>query len=436
MKNKNLKSIRVTCQGAATLPLEKLSPLQGDLKVLPEANHALLRESILRHGITFPFFVWRAPKKKGGKCGSHFIIDAHQRDKVLQRLAEDGYAIPEVPVVWIDALDEQEAKEKILLCNSNYGEMTEAGLGAFLMASMLDVPTLQSETVLPFDLAALLAGEKPEADAEPQIDRAAELQKEWHTATGQLWSLGDHRLICGDCTDAKVIEKLMGGGMANICVTDPPYGVEYDPTWRDERAGSYGEDFGTAKSINRGKVLNDDRSDWLAAFNQFKGDVIYVWHGERQILETAVNLEKAKFLVRNFIVWAKPSMVFGRGNYHSQHETCWYAVRKGKTASWAGDAKQTTLWEVAGMNPCGRRESDAADEKTGHGTQKPIELMLRAIRNHEGDCYDPFLGSGTTLIACENLQRRCYGCEISPGYIAVILQRYQDATGKEPKLLK
>ena len=200
------KSIKVTCQGAATLPLEKLSPLQGDLKVLPEANHGLLRESILRHGITFPFFVWRAPKKK------FFIIDAHQREKVLARLAADGYAIPEVPVVWIDALDEQEAKEKILLCNSNYGEMTEAGLGAFLMASMLDVPTLQTETVLPFDLAALLAGEKPEADAEPQLDRAAELQKEWHTAPGQLWALGHHRLICGDCTDAKVVEKLMGGG--------------------------------------------------------------------------------------------------------------------------------------------------------------------------------------------------------------------------------
>ena len=137
-------TIRVTCQAAATLPLEKLQPLQGGLKNLTDENHAHLRASILKHGITFPFFVWR-------NRGKHFIIDAHQRDKVLLALRAEGWTIPPVPVAWIDARDLREAKEKILLCNSQYGQMSEASLGEFLTISLLEAAQLKDETAgLPF----------------------------------------------------------------------------------------------------------------------------------------------------------------------------------------------------------------------------------------------------------------------------------------------
>jgi hypothetical protein len=149
MKNtakNNSKTIRVTCTGAATLPLEKLLPLQGELKTITPDRAAKLRASILRHGITFPFFVWRNGDK-------NFIIDAHQRDKVLQGLQTEGWTVPPVPVAWIEAADEKEAREKILLCNSQYGQMNESSLGAFITGSLLDISTLEAETAgLPLPL--------------------------------------------------------------------------------------------------------------------------------------------------------------------------------------------------------------------------------------------------------------------------------------------
>jgi len=124
-------------------------------------------------------------------------------------------------------------------------------------------------------------------------------------------------------------------------------------------------------------------------------------------------------------VWSKEQGVISRGHYNNQHEPCWYAVRKGKTAGWNGDHKQTTLWQI--NKPHGK--------DTGHSTQKPLECMARPIRNHKCDTvFDPFLGSGTTLMACENLNRKCYAIEINPGYVAVTLERWADATGKTPKL--
>lgn len=150
-----MKTIRITCEAAGVLPLEKLSPLQGDLKTLPEENYAKLRASILKHGITFPFFVWKSGKAKAEKF---YIIDAHQRDKALQRMAREGYTIPPVPVAWIEAANQAQALEKILLCNSRYGEMTESTLGIFLTESLLKIEDLAPETAgLPFPIIDLSA---------------------------------------------------------------------------------------------------------------------------------------------------------------------------------------------------------------------------------------------------------------------------------------
>jgi DNA modification methylase len=244
-------------------------------------------------------------------------------------------------------------------------------------------------------------------------------------AAGDLWGLGGekgHRLLCGDATCAEDVARLLGGAKPLLMVTDPPYGVDYDPDWRNDAA-----DKGLiAHAASRvGLVANDDRIDWREAWLLFSGDVFYCWHADRHASSVQASVEAAGFEIRCQIIWAKSRFAISRGHYNWQHEPCWYAVRKGATANWQGDHSQTTLWEI----------TLDANVEGGHSTQKPAECMLRAIRNHEGDVYDPFLGSGTTLIAAESLGRRCYGLEIEPRYCDVILQRWETLTGRAATLL-
>jgi len=240
------------------------------------------------------------------------------------------------------------------------------------------------------------------------------------SALGDVWLLGSHRIICGDSTDADTVAALLLDAKPHLMVTDPPYGVEYDPAWR-EKAGVAGS--GSAK----GKVLNDDRADWREAWALFPGDVAYVWTNGKFLPESILSLEAAGFERRCLIVWAKSSLVIGRGHYHSQEEECWYAVRKGATGHWHGDRKQTTLWQI----------DKPQKSETGHSTQKPVECMKRPIENNSkpGDAvYEPFSGSGTTIIAAEMTGRRCYAIELNPAYVDVAVRRWQDFTGKTATL--
>lgn len=247
---------------------------------------------------------------------------------------------------------------------------------------------------------------------EPQFDRADELQKKWNTQRGQIWQLGRHRLLCGDCTDAEQVRSLLAGAVPFLCVTDPPYGVNYDPNWRNVEAekGNLGYH---ARRV--GVVTNDDRADWRAAWALFPGDVIYSWHpaGATSLVHAAA-LQASGFTLRMQIIWAKSNFPIGRGDYHVRHEPCWYAVRDGKAAHRTDDRTQTTLWEInLDKNVDG-----------GHSTQKPLECMARPIRNHDApQVYEPFLGSGTTMCAAHLLDRTCYAVEIEPKYVAVALER-------------
>ena len=221
--------------------------------------------------------------------------------------------------------------------------------------------------------------------------------------------------MCGDATLESDVRALLGPAQPLLMVTDPPYGVDYDPNWRER----YG-----LNQVHRGKVSNDDRCDWREAWALFAGDVAYVWHGMLHSADVVESLASVGFLVRAEIVWDKTRLIISRGDYHAQHESAWYAVRKGRVGHWAGDRSQTTVWAV----PHQRSE-------TGHGTQKPVEIMLRAIRNHDApEVYDPFLGSGTTIIAAEMTDRACYGLEIAPQYVDVSVLRWQQFTGREATL--
>jgi DNA modification methylase len=210
-----------------------------------------------------------------------------------------------------------------------------------------------------------------------------------------------------------------------LMVTDPPYGVEYDSDWRLEAGINK-----PWQTLANGKVTNDDRSDWTATWALFPGNVAYVWHSALHSPTVAASLQANKFEIRAQIIWAKPALVMGRGHYHWQHEPCWYAVREGKTSGWIGDRKQTTLWDIANMHAT---QGDVDDGKTVHSTQKPVACMRRPMVNHEGNVYDPFLGSGTTICAAEQAKRQCFGLELEPKYVAVILERLSDM-GLKPKL--
>lgn len=252
------------------------------------------------------------------------------------------------------------------------------------------------------------------------------------TRPGDLWLLGarkgiPHRLLCGDATASSDVTRLLSNHQIPILmVTDPPYGVDLEPEWR-ERAGL------NPRTRQGGKVANDRRIDWSEAWALFPGDVAYVWHAGIHAAEVALGLQSCEFQIRSQIIWVKQHFAISRGAYHWRHEPCWYAVRNGRNAHWRGDRRQTTVWEVANLNPFGG-ETAAENEATGHGTQKPVEVMRRPILNHTRPadaCYDPFLGSGTTLIAAESTGRICLGMEIDPRYVDVAVLRWQRFTGKQ-----
>ena len=162
-----------------------------------------------------------------------------------------------------------------------------------------------------------------------------------------------------------------------------------------------------------GKVSNDSRADWREAWSIAPASVAYVWHAGRYASIVAESLEVCDFEIRNQIIWAKDNFALSRGAYHWQHEPCWYAVKKGAKSYWIGDRSQSTLWQI----------NSREDKGHGHGTQKPVECMARPLKNHEGDVYDPFIGSGTTMVSAHQLGRICYGMEIDPKYCQVIVDR-------------
>ena len=231
---------------------------------------------------------------------------------------------------------------------------------------------------------------------------------------GDLFTLGPHRLLCGDATRGDTVARLLGDVVPSLMVTDPPYGVEYDPSWR--------ADAGVNQNTQKlGKVTNDDRADWREAWALFPGTTAYVYHAGIKTGLVQTSLEAVGFTLRAQIIWAKDRMALSRGDYHWQHEPCWYGVRQGSAGSRTDDRTQTTLWTIPSRDDAGHT----------HGTQKPVGCMARPMRNHVApDVYEPFAGSGTSLIAAEQLARRCFALELEPTYVQVAIDRWEAFTGQ------
>jgi DNA modification methylase len=404
-------------------PIDKVIPYARNSRKIPERAIDKVAASIREFGFRVPIVV-----DKDG-----VIICGHTR-----LLAAKKLGLQQVPVHVADNLTPAQVKAYRLMDNRSHEE-TDWDLE-------LLGPELEELRSLDFDLE-LTGFEEREIEnlfADPDIDDRANLvpavPEDPATMPGDVWTMGNHRLICGDCTQAGVVAKLLGPAKPLLLVTDPPYGISLDSEWRD-RAGLNGcgpaeasyMKHRTAGHTNT-SISSDTRADWSEAFELVPSlQIAYVWHASVFTREVLNGLLRIGFLYPQQIIWNKGRTVLTRTHYWYQHEPCWY-VRK-KNAPWFGKAgDNSTVWD----SPSPKFIMGGSKEgKFDHPTQKPIELMRRPILNHtkRGTAvYDPFLGSGTTLIAAELTGRACYGLEVDPKYCDVIIQRWQDFSGRNATL--
>jgi DNA modification methylase len=377
---------------------DRLVPSPRNARTHGDAQVAEIAGSIRAFGFANPVLI--------GSEGD--VIAGHGRLAAARMLG-----LSEVPVIVLPGLSEAERRQLMLADNRialNAGWDLE-----MLQLELRDLSALGADlAMLGFSKQELAKALRGGGEGLTDENDIPELAKDPVTRPGDIWCLGDHRVSCGDSTDAATVAGLLGADRPALMVTDPPFGVNYDPGWRHSA--------GVNKSVRLGKVVNDGRADWAEAWALFPGNIAYVWHGALHASTVAESLQQQGFAIRAQIIWAKERLVIGRGDYHWQHEPCWYAVRT--KGNWTGDRKQTTLWTI----PSGGQDTD-----TVHGTQKPVECMRRPMLNNSkhGDIvYEPFLGSGTTLVAAESIGRICRATEIDPLYVDVAVRRWQAFTGK------
>jgi len=388
--------------------VESLVPYARNARTHSDEQVAQIAASIREWGWTTPVLVDDA----GG------IIAGHGRVMAARKLG-----IAEVPVMVATGWTEAQKRAYVLADN-------QLALNAGWDAEMLKVELTDLEGA-GFDLGligfsedelAKLTADKTEGLTDP--DDIPEAPANAVTVLGDTWVLGKHRIRCGDSTSADDVGALLAGVSPHLMVTDPPYGVEYDADWRNKAMRADGSAI-AGRAV--GKVLNDDKADWREAWELFPGDVAYVWHASNMAHVVAESLMACGLNIRAQIIWAKSQFVIGRGDYHPQHEPCWYAVRKGKTGHYDGGRKQSTLWQIEKLKK----------SETGHSTQKPAECMKRPIENNSSPgqaVYEPFSGSGTTIIAGEMTGRCVYAMELNPPYVDVAIKRWQDFTGQKAVL--
>jgi DNA modification methylase len=356
-----------------------------------------------------------------------FVVDGHARVALAISAGE------RVPVVYVDLSEQEES----LILTTLDPLSAMAAADEDLLAEL--VGTLEVSDTAVQALLDELAGNKPKAGL-TDADVCPEPPVTPVTVPGDLWLLGEHRVCCEDSTNPEAVRRLLGERKPYLLVTDPPYGIELDSEWRD-RAGLNGcgpAETSYMKHRTEGhtntSISSDTRADWSAAFELVPSlQVAYVWHASVFTREVLDGLLRIGFLYPQQIIWNKGRTVLTRTHYWYQHEPAWY-VRK-KNAPWYGKAgENSTIWD----SPSPKFIMGGSDEeKCDHPTQKPLELMRRPILNHTvkgAAVYDPFLGSGTTLIAAEVSERICYGMELDPKYCDVILTRWHEFTGKEATL--
>lgn len=404
--------VRIHARQVEMLPVEALKGYEKNARTHPDSQIKTLADIIREHGFTSPILI----------DDQDVIIAGHGRLEAARKLK-----MTEVPCVRVSGLTPEQVKA-LRISDNQTGLLSgwdDAMLKFELGSLQADGFDLSLTGFGSLELTGLFSTEEGNTDP----DDVPEAPTAPVSVLGDLWLLGDHRLVCGDCTDKATVELVLDGQRPHLMVTDPPYGVSYSAGWRNEAMPQKNDPKRWKDGAGRatGAVANDDRADWREAWALFPGDVIYVWHADRHAKQVIESLEACRFRVRSQVIWRKNNIVVGRGHYHYAHEPCWYAVRDGANGHWSGDRKQSTVWDID--KP---QKSDS-----GHSTQKPVEAMARPMRNNSqpGDrVYEPFSGSGTTIIAGQMNKRIVHAVELSPAYVDVAVRRFEEFSGQKAVL--
>ena len=373
---------------AAYNPRKKLK--KGD------KEYEKIKQSLLKFGYVDPIIV----------NDDLTVIGGHQRLTVLKDL---NYETAKCVIVKLSKEDE---KALNIALNKITGQWDDALLADLLLDLQESDFNLDLTGFEPPEIDDILSNVHDKELSEDEFDVEEELKKPTVSRCGDVWQLGKHRVICGDSTKSETYDQLLGDKKANLVVTDPPYNVDVEET--------------------AGKILNDNMSDGdfyqflLSMFTQVENHMetdasIYVFHADTEGLNFRKAFKDAGFYLSGCCIWKKNSLVLGRSPYQWQHEPCLYGWKKKGKHQWFSDRKQTTIWEY-----------DRPKSSKDHPTMKPIQLMAYPIQNSSMRgtvVLDPFLGSGSTLIAADQTGRVCYGIELDEKFVDVIVKRYIEVTG-------
>jgi DNA modification methylase len=330
-----------------------------------------------------------------------------------------------VPVQWVDVTPEEELRILVVDNRTTRIGQDDTTKITDILAELSNTPIgLDGTGYSAGDLDALIDSLTGTGEPEELLTDPDEVPEEVETRCkpGDLWILGNHRLLCGDSTKVDDVERLMGGVKADMMFTDPPYGVNYE-------GGHFHS--GDVNIKRKREKLNDDDStviytDFLPVALAYVDGPCYMWFAGSKARDVYNAVHDNGCEVHALIIWHKTNATYAAMNaqYKQRHEPCLYFKPKGSTLRWCGETTEATVWN---------QDRDGINEF--HPTQKPVALALKAIGNHDANTVlEMFTGSGSTLLAAEQLGRKCYGMEISPKYCDVIIQRWENATGKKAVL--
>ena len=409
-----MKTIEVfNLGGLPTAPLDAFNELQEDFKLSDSDKLSKLQMLIITRGFKYSFKVWKDPE------GKLWIIDAHQRKKALMALRKAGFLIPEIPYEEIHAVDKREAVEEIAAYNSEFAQKNPDTV-------LFEKYKIEGDTLDRFNLGYEVKKhdfrigsekifateyESDEIKENEELFGTEQEEEQIFAKPGDLFLLGENRLLCGDCRSKKDVVTLMNGRFADMILTDPPYNVAYEG--------------GTDEKL---KIENDSMENDL--FAQFlksvcenlyavlkSGGSFYVFHADSEGEGFRRALREAKFKIAQCCIWVKDTLVMGRQDYQWQHEPCLYGWKPGAAHYWNTARKQTTVWRF-----------DKPRANRIHPTMKPVALMAYPICNstkHGEIVVDFFSGSGSTIMACQQTDRIGYAMEIDPKYVAASVHRFK-----------
>lgn len=417
--------MRITCETKDTLPLSALTEFQGGLKKRTADDTKKIEKSINDYGFATPFFVWRHD-------GINSVLDGHGRLQTLKEMQQRGENIPALPVVYIDCANEAAAKNLLLRICSTYGEMTAESVKDFLGGLEINLEEIKLPDGL-LDLSAVLQDDDTKNDDDAPAARENEPAQ---SKAGEIYELGEHRLICGDSTDEATLARLMGGAKVDLILTDPPYNVDY-----------------TGKTKESLKIDNDKKNE--ADFKQFltkaykamfsvakAGAAYYIFYAQVNS-DTFINaLKEAGYKPHQYLVWVKNVFTLSYADYKWKHEPIMYGWKDGGSHSFYGALNESTAIDQR-KDPDKMSKQELIEElkrieratpqdviyekkpprNAEHPTMKPVEILARLIKNStksENIVLDPFGGSGSTLIAAAKTGRTARLCELDPHYCDVI----------------